>query len=455
MLAKIRRKFIGNKDFQKEVLTVAIPLMLQMLITTSVALVDSLMVGQLGDVTIGAVAAVNRFFMIANFGTNGIITAATIFLAQYYGAKNQEKMRETFRFTLLIAITVMLPFTLIGLTFSSSVVAFFNNNAELISVGSTYLQIVALSFIPAAISLALSGSMRAIGEVKLPLFISIITVFTNATLNYLFIFGFGPIPALGAAGAAIATLIARLLEVTIFIIITVKSDFPYKTKIMDIFNISKRVYMGILEKGFPLFINEVLWASGMATILKIYATRGVAVMSAYSIATTTSDIFFSLFSGMAIATTVVVSQKLGANKLEEARANGYKMIGTAVMMASVFGVLMFLLAFIAPQLFNVPAETKLIARNILLVMSMFFWIYMCTAQMYFVLRAGGDTKSTLLMDATYMWFVNIPLLALLAYTTDASIYVIYICGQCTDILKMILASRLFRKERWVKNLTSE
>lgn len=453
LISTIKTKFFGNKAFYAAVFAVAIPLMLQSLITSSVNLVDNLMVGQLGDSVIGAVASVNRFYMIANFGTNGIVAAAAIFLAQYFGAGNTGKMKEAFRFSLLSALMIIAPFFLLGVFKPELILAFFTNDVALIDIGVEYLSIVAFSFIPAAISIALYNSMRSVGETKLPLYTSVFAVVTNAVLNYILIFGKFGAPQLGVSGAAIATLIARTLEMIVMIVLTKINQFDYRTKLRDLFKIERNLAKAIMLKGLPLALNEVLWAGGMATLLKIYGTRGVVVLSGYSIATTASDLFFSLFSGMAIATTVLISQKLGANELDEARDNGYKLIGTSFMMAMVMGLLMFMSAFIVPNLFSVSLETKIFARNILIIMSCFFWIYMTTAQMYFILRAGGDTKSTLIMDAIYMWMVNIPLLAVLAYATPVSIYVIYIIGQCTDIVKLILAYSLTKKERWVKNLT--
>ncbi|MGL5541493.1 MAG: MATE family efflux transporter, partial [Erysipelotrichaceae bacterium] len=275
MLLRFRKKFIGDLDFQKAVFAVAIPLMLQSLITSSVALVDNLMVGQLGDSVIGAVASVNRFYMVANFGINGIAAAACIFLAQYMGARNKGKMQESFRFTILSSVLMMVPFFLIAMFAPSMVLRFFTSEAELIAIGSSYLRIVGISFLPAALSIALYSSIRSIGETKLPLFISVMTVFTNAVLNYLLIFGTLGFPKMGADGAALATLLARLLEVVVLLVVVKVYDFDFKTKLHELFHIEWRLVKAIMYKAFPLAANEVLWAGGMATLLKIYGTRGV------------------------------------------------------------------------------------------------------------------------------------------------------------------------------------
>ena len=190
----------------------------------------------------------------------------------------------------------------------------------------------------------------------------------------------------------------------------------------------------------------------MATIFKLYGTRGPEVLSGYSVANTTTDLFFTLFQGMAIATTVMVSQRLGANKLKEARVNGYKMVGTATSIALAVSVLMFGSAFLVPKLYSISEEALNVARMQIIIQSFCFWIYTMNCQNYFILRAGGDTKNTLITDSCFMWLVNIPLLAILAYFTNLNIFWMYLIGQSTDLLKLCVSTHLVRKEKWVVNL---
>ena len=211
----------------------------------------------------------------------------------------------------------------------------------------------------------------------------------------------------------------------------------------------------ITVKALPLVLNEVMWSAGNAMLFKLYATRGAHVLSGYSIASTTADIFFTLFGGMAVATTVLVSHRLGAGKIDEARRNGYYLIGFSVKLALAFAVLMFGSSFIVPNFYSVTEETKMLASTFLRIMSCLFWIYMANCQCYFLLRAGGETKKTLLMDSGFMWTINIPLVAAITYFTGFNIFVLYIIGQCTDLLKLSISYHLVKKETWLNNLTEE
>lgn len=445
-------KLKENKHFYLHVLTIAVPFMLQQLITSSVNLLDNLMVGQLGDAAIAGVAAANRYYMIANFGIFGVGGAMSIFLAQYFGAKDTEHVKQTFRYGIISAYLIVTPFIVLGYMFPNQILGFFTNDLEVIRMGSDYLKVAILTYIPMALSMTIGNAMRSLGETKVPLYSSIVAILTNAFFNYVFIFGHFGFPAFGVVGAAYGTIIARLVEVVIFLVVTKRLDFMFKTAVKDLFKISKKLVKAMTIKAVPLTINEIFWSSGMSILFMFYSTRGKEVMAGMSISGSVSDLFFTLFGGMAVATTVVVSQELGANRLKEARENAYKMIRFSIMLAVALGVLMFASSYIAPNFYNVTDYSRETATTFLRIMSFMFWIYMTNAQCFFILRAGGDTKSTLLMDSVFMWLVNLPVVGLITYLTGFNVYVLYLAGQSTDFLKLVIAYGLVRKEKWVKNL---
>lgn len=448
------KKYFGNRQFNLMVLGIAIPIMLQNLVTTSVSLIDSLMVGQLGDAAIGGVAAVNRFFMIMNFGTLGVVNAVGIFIAQYFGAKNENKMKESFRYSIWASYLIILPFFFAAFFFPRGILHFFTTDEALIQAGVTYLQFACFTFLPLGISLSISSAMRCIGETKIPLYVSVISVLTNTFFNYCLIFGQFGFPQMGVQGAAIATLIARILEMSLLLIIMIKNQFPFETKLFELHHVPFDLVKNISIKAAPLCLNEILWSSGNAMMLKFYGTRGAHVLSGYAITTTATDIFFTLFAGMAVATTVVVSHQLGANNLEKARENGYKMVGFSFMTACLFAILMFLMSYAIPYLYvSASPDVLEVAMTMIRIHSFCFILYTLNTQNYFIVRAGGDTRSTLIMDSGFMWLFTIPLLFVLAYFTPISIYLMFVIGQSTELLKLMLSGNLLRKEKWVVNLT--
>lgn len=448
-------KYFGDKKFNLKVLMIALPIMLQNLVTTSVNLVDSLMVGQLGDAAIGGVAAVNRFYMIMNFGVMGFVSAVGIFIAQYYGAKNEHKMKESFRISILGSYFIILPFFLLAFLFPQTILTFFTKDQVVIQTGVDYLRVACLTFLPLGLSLSLSSAMRCVGETKYPLYVSILSVLINTCLNYCLIFGNFGFPKLGVQGAALATFIARIVEMLILMFITNRIYFPFNTKYRNLFKVPSELVKQITIKAAPLCLNEILWSAGNAIILKFYGTRGSFVLSGYSISATTTDIFFTLFSGMAVATTVMVAHELGASRLDKAKENGYKMIGFSFIVALIFACLMFAMSFIVPLLYSSASQEVLdVAQAMVRVQSIFFILYTLYIQNYFIIRSGGDTKSTLLMDAGFMIVVTVPVLYILAYHTNVNIYLMYILTQCVDVLKFFISRYLLKKEKWLVNLTS-
>jgi Na+-driven multidrug efflux pump len=156
---------------------------------------------------------------------------------------------------------------------------------------------------------------------------------------------------------------------------------------------------------------------------------------------------------MTVATTVVISQALGANKIEEARRDAYRLLHFSQFLAVIMGILLFSLSFVIPKFYDVTETSRVTAETFLRIMGFMFWIYMSNAQCFFTLRAGGDTKSTLMMDSVFMWVVNLPVVAAVTYFTNWNVFSIYIVGQSTDLLKFALAYSLLKQEKWAKNLT--
>lgn len=446
------KKFIGSKEFNKRVLVIAIPLMLQQLIATSVNLLDNLMIGQLGSDALAAVTAINRYFLIAIFASLGLMAAATVYIAQFYGAKEEENMKAAFRFGLISTMSVTLLFVIAAFVFDQQIISFFVKDEAILGHGLDYIHVAALTFVPNAIVMAVGGAMRSIGESKLPLIASVISVFTNAFFNYVLIYGHMGFPKLGVFGGALGTLIARFVELAFILYYLKKGDFAFKTKLKDLFHIPAQLAKRIWVKALPLLMNEILWASGMALLLKLYATRGNDVISGYSIASSLADLFFTMNAGMSIASTILISQPLGANKLEEARQNAYNLIGFAVMLGAIFGVLMFIMSFAVPYMYSVSDESMHIALTFIRYQSFLFIVYVMNTTCYFILRAGGDTRSTLILDSLYMWTVNLSIVSFFTYFTSVNIISLFLIGQMTDVIKFAISYRFVKKERWVMNL---
>jgi putative MATE family efflux protein len=446
------KQFIGNKAFYKTLITVALPLVLQQLITTSVQLVDNVMVGKLGEQAIASVSVVNQLYFIVILVTFGAMGGAGIFSAQYFGSKDYEKLKQTFRFKLIIGFLVaLLSFILFSL-FGQTLISLFTNNQITIKGGIDYLNIVKWSAFFWIISVAISNTFRETGITKPLLWISIVAIITNTLLNFVLIFGLFGFPALGIIGAAIATLIARFIEFLLTVILLYKKGTIFNTKIFKVFKIEKKLLTSVIIMAIPLTLNEALWSSGQTMFLHAYSTRGDHALAAMNITGAISQLVFVTFGGIATAVAVMVGNTLGKNELEQAKDNAKKLIAFSVFIAIFAGLVLFILSFFILNIYDVEIATKDIAAFNIRVNALFIPIYSFNVALFFILRAGGDTKSTFLMDALYMWVLPVPVAIILAYLTNLPVTLMFLIIQSLEIPKMVFGLSRYKKGYWIKNL---
>ena len=454
MLLGYVKKLFQDKELINKCLTVAVPLMLQALVVNSVTLVDNLMIGELGDAALSGVSSANRYYIIVNYCSTAISAAGIIFLSQYYGAQNENKMKECFRILTIFSLLTGAVFVFLARFFPEQILRFIIDDDEVVRLGGMYLKLCCLSYLPTIVSVCIGASMRALGRPKVPMLISIFSVLLNVAFDYVFIFGRFGLPALGVEGAAVATLLARLIEMILYIFALHASDMPFKTRITEFFRFEPVLMKRILSKAGPLLINEFLYTFGNTFLLKCYSFRGVSVNTAYTMTLTVQDLFFVLFSGMATATSVLIGIPLGAGELEKAKDNGYKLFVFSLLLSLLFGSVMFGVSFLFPVLYrNVSEDALYLAERFLKVNSLFFIAFTFNTQTYFTLRAGGQTRQTMVMDSVFMWSVMIPTVYILDYHTAIPVVIVYMIGQGTEFLKGILSWYFFRKEKWVVNLT--
>ncbi len=446
------KSLIGDRAFYKHLIAVAAPLVLQQLITTSVQLVDNIMVGTLGKSAIGSVSIVNQLYFIVILITFGAMGGAGVFSAQYFGSKDFNKLKQTFRFKLLVGFMVaVISFALFSI-FGESLLKLFTDNPTTIQGGLSYLNIAKWSAFPWIISVAISSTFREIGITKPLLKISIAAILTNTALNFILIFGLFGFPALGIVGAAIATLISRFVELGLTVILLNKKGKVFSTKILQMFHIDKKILAAIIIMAIPLTLNEALWSTGQTVFFHAYSTRGDDALAAMSITGTVSQLVFVTFGGIATAVAVLVGNTLGKNELEQAKDNAKKLIAFSVFIAILAGMILFGLSFFMPGLYNVSKETIRIAGFNLRINAIFIPFYSFNVALYFTLRSGGDTKSTFMMDAGFMWVVPVPISLILAYFTSLPVTYMFLIVQMLDIPKMIFGLSRYRKGHWIKNL---
>lgn len=458
MIAALKKKYIGDKAFYKNYLLLALPMILQNAITNLVSFLDNIMVGQLGTEQMSGVAIVNQLIFVYNLAIFGAASAASIFGAQYYGKGDHKGHMYSFRFklyaTLLVTVTTMILFKAKGADLISLYLTDTTGNGATeaaLQYGLEYLAVMMAGLIPFAINQSYATNIKETGQTFVPMIASFVAVGTNAVLDYLLIFGVGPIPKLGVMGAALATVMARYIEALIVIIWAHahKSKNRYLHGAYTGFGVPKAELKGILIKGFPLMLNEVLWAAGMTAVTQCYSVRGLEVVAGLNIATTITNLFNIVYIQLGACISIVVGQYLGAGKLEKAKDADNKMIAFSVFCCAVVAVGMFLIGGFFPRIYNTSAQIKELATSFIAVSALIMPFCSFSHASYFTLRSGGKTLVTFLFDSVFTWVVVVPTAFLLAHYTGLGIVSIYFFVQATEMIKVVIGYFMVRSNVWL------
>lgn len=446
------------------VLLVAVPIMIQNGITNFVGLLDNVMVGQVGTEQMSGVAIVNQLIFVYSLCIFGGLSGAGIFGAQFYGQDNQAGIRDILRLKIWIGILItFLGFLVLGFLGEPLINAFLageankENVAVALYYGKEYLWIMMAGIIPFCIVQIYSSTLRETGETIVPMAAGIVAVVVNLVFNYILIFGKFGAPAMGVAGAAIATVLSRFVECAIVVIWT----HTHKEKniyIMGLYR-SLKVPMWLTKKviikGMPLLMNEALWAAGMAMLLQCYSVRGLNVVAGMNISNTIANLFNIVFIAMGNSVAIIVGQLLGAGKMKEARDTDTKMIAFSVASCIVIGAIMVAIAPLFPKMYNTTDEVRGLAESFIIIAAVFMPQNAFLHAAYFTLRSGGKTVITFFFDSVFAWVVSIPLAYVLSRYTGLSIVLIYFCCQGIEIIKCIIGFILVKKGSWLQNIISQ
>ena len=451
-------KYFGTWRFYKKALAIAVPIMLQQLIQSMVSLIDNFMVSGLGDISMSGVNVSGQVLFVFMVYVNAICMAGGIFLTQFYGAGDREGMKQAFRFKLIMGLMAFIPFTFVCIVFPRQVLSLMligNTQADIIlDEAVKYIRIVFFMGIQMTVSVCIASSLRDMGEVKMPLIITIVATLTNTAFNFLFIYGNLGFPRLEVRGAALATVIARTVEFILFVIVYIKKKPAFAFRLKEFLRINGSLFGEILKKGFLVLFCEMVWVLSETVTTALYNGRGGAdVVSGMSSSFAIANLFFVAFGGIYSSTGVILGRTLGEGKLEKAREQkNWLLTGSGI-----FGLFMALFGFfttlIIPLVFGRLSENAIaICRSMVILMSFFMpiWVYMNAQQA--VARAGGDTAMGAYTDAMLTIFVMIPLVFVLAIFTSVGPVTMYLGVKVVDFIKIVVFHFWLKKERWLKNL---
>ncbi len=456
------RRLIGTKKFYKQLLLLAVPIIIQNAITNFVGFLDNIMVGQLGTQQMSGVAIVNQFMFVFNLCIFGSLSGAGIFGAQFYGSGNHKGVRDTFRFKLITGIAILSITLLLFLCFGEQLIRLYLTSGAEQDVSATlcyakrYLHWISLELLPFIVVQIYSSTLRETGQTFIPMLAGIVAVLVNLALNYILIFGMLGCPALGVSGAAIATVLARLVECSIVVLWT---HLHARQNLFIIgayrsLRLPASLCKEILLKGSPLWINEFLWSAGIATVNQCFSMRGLEVVAAINISSTISNLFNVVFIALGNAVSILVGQQLGANEFDRAKDTSAKVIAFSTVCTVVTSLILAGMSSLFPALYNTTEPVRRLATQMIRITALFMPMQSFLNIIYFTIRSGGKTVITFLFDSGYSWCIAIPFTYCIVHFTPLGILAVYTLYSSLDIIKSIVGYILYRRGIWLHNLVT-
>lgn len=448
------KEMLGDKIFLEKAVRIACPVALQGMLNTVINLVDTLMIGSMGATAIAAVGLANKVFFVFSLLVFGVVSGGGILAAQYWGSGDVKHIRKVLGLSMVIAMAGAALFAIPAIACPQIVMRIFTTSQDSVSLGAKYLSVAAMTYPFIALTNVYVAMLRAVGQVKVPVFTSCIAIALNIILNYTLIFGHFGAPQLGVAGAALATLIARVLEICLVAGYVYLSRSPIAGSLRDLFGWSGAFIRRFTDTAAPVIANEFMWGLGTTLYSLAYGRMGDEAVAAITIATTIQDIVVVLFQGLSAATAVILGNEMGAGKLKRAERYAVNFfilqfivtVAAALVVVGIRGPLV--------GLYRITPEVAADVHRCILV----FALYMPAKMFNYinvvgVLRSGGDTKMCLFLDTSGVWFIGVPLAFLGALVWGLPIYAVYALVLLEEVYKMILGYLRYRQKKWLRNLT--
>ena len=446
-----------NKSFYKLLVSLCIPMIVQNLISSSVNVVDTVMISSLGESSVASIGVANQFFFLFNMTLYGITGGAGIFISQFFGKKDVNNIRSVTGLSTILAFLVSFLFFLPALIAPKLIINIFSHDSEVVKLCIEYFSIVAFSYPIIAISTVFSMGARSVRNPKLGMICSTIALGTNIVLNYGLILGNFGLPALGVKGAALATVIARIIELVLITsyIYFIKKDYILRFNLNDVKRIKADFLKTFASKSLPILLNDSLWAFGTVLYSVAYSQAGTSAIAASQIATSTGNFFIMTSVCVANGAAIMLGNELGADNIEKAIRYSKKFSILVSLTGLIFGLLLIANIPLLLKVFNASKELSPDIIKIFIIMGLLMALKAFNTFIVIgVLRSGGDTKYSLFLELGCMWLVSLPLTFLAAFK-GAPIFMLVLLTYTEEIAKFIFGVPRALSKKWATNLVKE
>lgn len=447
------QKYIADKSFYQRTFRIALPLSLQQLLSSCMGIIDTIMVSWIGMVT--AVGTATQIDVLQSLVSYGISSGVSMFSAQFYGAKQEERLKKTFGLGILLCLMNSLFWLVLALFFGHEILRFYLNDPIILEYSMQYLKIAMFSMVPFAINNIYGTLYRCTHQAQFTLCISIFGALSNISLNALFIFGFAMIPAMGVQGAALGTLVTQSLLMFVYLIHSIKTKQCFVGTFKEMFHLEWGFVRPILLKMFPLLINETLFGFGSTLFIKAFGELGTQSMDAYYVANQILNCFLFVVYGYGSAISVLIGTRLGQGRIELAKEEENYYIGLSAVLSFILVILMIGFAGPMVMLFGLTdGVVFVLAKRLVYVFAVKISMRLFNYMIFSTLRAGGDAKIIQFLDSGIMYLVGLPLTFGCVYLLHMeSIVWVLLIAQTEQLVRMIFGLQRLMKGYWAKDLT--
>lgn len=437
----------------KSVLALAVPISVQSLFQYSLSVIDQIMVGQLGTKGVAAVGLGSNFANVYIVTLTAIGTAASIMIAQYFGAGDRRSVRRTFYANCLMGALAALLFLIPSLAFPQGIIRLYTSDGNVIPQASEYLRIIAPGYLCLLISTMVSALLRNTGKVRIPMATGILSVGMNTLLNYLLIFGKLGLPALGVLGTAVATTATRGMEsILLLLYLCVQHGKIFGEAGWSFTDIGKGIAHQTIRIAAPIVLNEFLWGVGTTVYSMIYGRMSTDDLAAMTLTYPVQSLSTGLFSGISAAAAILVGNCLGKNDFDTAYRTAVKIIKGSLIGSATAGVVLIFLSNAYAGLFRVEPNVRQTCVQILFVFSCV--LFTKVGNMIIgggILRCGGKTQYSLYLDLLGTWGIGVPLGLLAAFVFRMDIQTVYLMICMEEAVRLLLEFVIIRSKKWMKN----
>ena len=447
-------EFYKDPEYFVNIRAIALPITIQQLMFAALNMLGVILIGQKGDASVAAVGLAGQIAFLLNLVHFGIISGAAMFTAQFWGKHDIPNLRRVLGLCLILAISASLIFFTLSQLFPAQILRIYSKDPMVIELGTSYIRTFSWTFIFFAITFSYALVMRSTGDVKTPTIISVGALLISTFLSYSLIFGKFGLPELGIQGAAVAAVIARFIECVTLLAITYSSNSPVAASLRELTGFDRIFFRRVIKPMLPVILNELFWSLGITTYNIIYGRMGTQSYAAMNIVSTIEQVAFVFFIGISNATAVLVGNRIGSGREDEAYLYAGRSLGLGVLGGILLGLVLQLVKIPILSLYKVSPEVIQDASRIINVVSLFLWIRINnTTTVLGILRAGGDTRFSLFLDGIIIWIVGVPMAYLGAFVLGLPVYLVYLCAMSEEVTKWFLGINRYFSRKWINNLT--